>query len=517
MLIPTGQPRRLASSGTPARRRALAAGLALATAALTLGTATGARAETDATPLPKLVTVDNVRAHMENLQIIADFNEGNRAHGTSGYDISAAYVMDQLERAGYQPTKHTYIYEYWTQLAAPFLTMRAPKEHGFIRDEDFLPLEYAASGDVTARGVLVAAGSDTSGCAAEDFTGFPKGAIAIMKRGTCTFEAKTANAAEAGAAAAVIINHGATDEPADVGPIRGTVSNLSRIPVVGVSVAAGERLRQAGEQLRLRVRIKSEIREESSYNVLAETPQGRADNVVLVGGHLDSAPASPGINDNASGSAAILEVAKQFAEVEQPVNKVRFAFWGTEEQGLVGSTKYVESRSEQERANIALYLNFDMLGSPNYGRFVYDGRGELAQSTTPPAGSAAIQKMFEDYFANRSLATEATPFSGRSDYSAFMAAGIPAGGLFSGGGSVKTERQVKDYGGVAGEEFDPNYHTPNDDITNINWESVDQMSDGVAHAVAKYSQSTLPVNGVLREQRAPGEVAFARQGDVWLR
>ena len=106
--------------------------------------------------------------------------------------------------------------------------------------------------------------------------------------------------------------------------------------------------------------------------MLAETSSGRADNVVMVGAHLDSVSRGPGINDNGSGSAAILEVAEAMRKVK-PTNKVRFAWWGAEESGLVGSTNYVNGLSPAEQDKIALYLNFDMIGSPNFGRFVYDG------------------------------------------------------------------------------------------------------------------------------------------------
>ena len=75
----------------------------------------------------------------------------------------------------------------------------------------------------------------------------------------------------------------------------------------------------------------------TSYNLIAESKAGRPDNVVVVGAHLDSVDTGPGIQDNGSGTAALLEVAQQMANV-QPSNKVRFALWGADEAGLVGST-----------------------------------------------------------------------------------------------------------------------------------------------------------------------------------
>jgi Zn-dependent M28 family amino/carboxypeptidase len=125
--------------------------------------------------------------------------------------------------------------------------------------------------------------------------------------------------------------------------------------------------------------------------VLAESRRGNPDNVVIVGAHLDSVFEGPGINDNGSGSAAVLAVAEQMSKVK-PRNKVRFAWWGAEEFGLVGSDHYVANLSEEEREDIALYLNFDMIGSPNYVRFIYDGDGS-AFGLAGPEGSAAIETL----------------------------------------------------------------------------------------------------------------------------
>ncbi|MFD0774123.1 M20/M25/M40 family metallo-hydrolase [Streptomonospora algeriensis] len=492
----------------PSAKRLACAG-ASATLVLGLGLAPGT-ANADAAVLPTLVTTDGIREHVENLNTIAEYNGGNRATNTPGYDVAADYVVDQLERAGYRPKRETYDYELWEEHSEAVLTQLSPQRREFAPEEDFATMSYSGAGDVTGAGVPVDYDSQDSGCTAGDFTGFPDGAVAIVKRGSCTFQAKTSNAADAGAAGIVIVNH-------EDGPLLGTVGEESAIPSVGSTTETGDALVAAGEGLELRLKVDASVTERTSYNVTAETKGGARDNVVMVGAHLDSVPEGPGINDNASGTATILETAQQLAKLEGPNNRVRFAFWGTEEQGLVGSTKYVEGLNEKQRERIALYLNFDMLGSPNYGRFVYDGRGELEGSLPPPSGSGAIQKTFEDYFQQHDLVTEPTEFSGRSDYSAFMEAGIASGGLFSGGDGTKTEEQVDYYGGTAGVDFDPNYHTPQDDLDNINWRAIDELSGGVAHAVETFSKSTLPVNGVApRTLRAP-EFRPDRVGDLWLR
>ncbi|MEY9215442.1 M20/M25/M40 family metallo-hydrolase [Thermobifida halotolerans] len=466
--------------------------------------------------LPDLVTTEAIREHMRNLSTIAEYNGGNRATGTPGYDVAAKYVINELRRAGYRVTRDHYSFDEWVEHSDAVLAQTAPETREFAVGEDFSSMSYSGAGDVTAPAVPVDAAGTDSGCEADDFADFPSGAIAVLKRGTCTFETKVANAAEAGAAGAVIFNHG--DSPADTGPINGTLSNPAAIPAVGASVEVGEVLLAAGEDLRLRLRVDAAVETSRSYNVIAETRGGDRDNVVVVGAHLDGVPDGPGINDNGSGVATVLAVAEQLPRLGRPENKVRFAFWGSEEVGLVGSTRYVESLDDRELERIALYLNFDMLGSNNYARLVYDGRNELPGSVPAPSGSGAIQKTFEDYFAAEGLVTEPTEFSGRSDYRAFMLAGIPSGGLFSGADGVKTEQQVEYYGGVAGEQYDPFYHTADDTFDNINWDSVDELSGGAAYAVEAFATSTLPVNGVAPfSARALSSASFDRVGELWVR
>ena len=192
--------------------------------------------------------------------------------------------------------------------------------------------------------------------------------------------------------------------------------------------------------------------------MIAESRDGDPNNVVMAGAHLDSVLRGPGINDNGSGSAAILETAIQMAKVK-PRNKLRFAWWGAEEAGLVGSTAYVAGLSAEEKAKIALYLNFDMVGSPNHVFFIYDGDDSDGVGAGPgPGGSAEIEKVFEGFFAARGVPFKGTDFSGRSDYGPFIADGIPAGGLFTGAEGVKTADEAALWGGTAGQPYDPCYH-----------------------------------------------------------
>ncbi|KOX13574.1 aminopeptidase Y [Nocardiopsis sp. NRRL B-16309] len=462
----------------------------------------------DEAALPDLVTTEAIEGHLENLNTIARYNGGNRASSTPGYDVAALYVEDQLERAGYEPYRHEYEYLSWQEHSDAVLAMTAPRGADFEVGVDFATMSYSAAGDVSAAGVLVRTEAADSGCSPEHFEGFPEGAIAVTMRGSCAFAQKTQNAADAGAAAAVVINN--EDEL-----LQGTVSEPSDIPVVGMSRHAGNQLLEAGEGLELRVAVDSTAETSTSYSVLAETPAGRDDNVVVVGGHLDSVEEGPGMNDNGSGTAFLLETAIQLAGQADPNNQVRFAFWGTEESGLVGSTRYVESLTEEQVDDIALYLNFDMIGSHNYARFVLDGRGELPDSSGAPSGSGAIAQVFEEYFDEQGQVSEPGVLSGRSDYRPFMLAGIPAGGLFSGADGVKTEAQVEWYGGTAGEMFDPYYHTDEDTLDKINTDALSELSAAGAHGVEFFADSTLPVNGVA--PLSSPVISFDRIGDELVR
>ncbi|MFD6287316.1 M28 family metallopeptidase [Streptomyces sp. NPDC060205] len=215
----------------------------------------------------------------------------------------------------------------------------------------------------------------------------------------------------------------------------------------------------------------------TGYNLIADWPGGDTNQVVMSGSHLDSVSAGPGINDNGSGSAAVLEAALAVSRAQyQPTKHLRFAWWGAEELGMVGSRYYVNSLTTANRAKISGYLNFDMIGSPNPGYFVYDD-------------DPAIEKTFKDYFTGLGVATEIeTEGDGRSDHAYFKSAGIPVGGLFTGASTRKTAAQVTKWGGTAGVAFDRCYHSSCDTTTNINDTALNRNSDALAYAVWELSE-----------------------------
>ncbi|MFG2464012.1 M28 family metallopeptidase [Streptomyces canus] len=215
----------------------------------------------------------------------------------------------------------------------------------------------------------------------------------------------------------------------------------------------------------------------TGYNLIADWPGGDTNQVVMSGSHLDSVTAGAGINDNGSGSAAVLETALAVSRAGyQPTKHLRFAWWGAEELGMVGSRFYVNGLSTASRSRISGYLNFDMIGSPNPGYFVYDD-------------DPAIEKTFKAYYAGLGVPTEIeTEGDGRSDHAPFKNAGVPVGGLFSGADYVKTAAQAAKWGGTSGLAFDRCYHSSCDTTANINDTALDRNSDAVAYAVWELSR-----------------------------
>ncbi|MFC9335006.1 M20/M25/M40 family metallo-hydrolase [Arthrobacter sp. NPDC057009] len=224
-----------------------------------------------------------------------------------------------------------------------------------------------------------------------------------------------------------------------------------------------------------------------TFNILADTA-GSAEHTIVVGGHLDSVRRGPGINDNGSGVAAMIETARWMAETGvQPKNRVRFAFWGAEEVDLLGSQHYVDSLSNKENTETMLNLNLDMVASPNGGRFVHDGDGS-SFGDAAPAGSDVIERTFLDYFAENGLATAPAEFEeGDSDYDAFMKAGIPTGGLFTGDEDEKTAQQVEEFGGTENGEHDPCYHRACDDTSNIDRQLLHDMAGALGYVTVAFA------------------------------
>ena len=517
---PTGVGRRSARLLLGAAAGVLAA-LLLAAPGLAAPPTVGCENRTNNTydKLLECVTVEGVREHQAAFQAIADANGGNRAAGTSGYDASVEYVIGTLEAAGWTVTTHQFDFTV-AQPIRQLTPVVATHESGGVTG--------SALGTVTAQVTpvdinLTPPRANTSGCdgafteaavgapltadpgGVNDFAGFVAGRIALIQRGGCSFALKVANAQTAGAAAVILFNQGNTPDRSGTltnitaEPPAGSAFTTITVPVVGTSFAAGESLAQAGTTATVAVV------NDPQTNVIAELDGKNDNNVVMAGAHLDSVEAGPGINDNGSGSAALLELAQQLATLK-PENTLRFAWWGGEEAGLVGSTAYVNDLTAAERDRIALYLNFDMVGSPNYIFMVYDAD----ESTFPapegvpiPAGSTAIEDIFESFYTSLGEPYDDTEFSGRSDYQAFIENDIPAGGLFTGAEEIKTAEQQAIWGGTTGAQFDPCYHQACDSFANVNVHALDVNADAVAFSTLTFAYSTESVNGV-SGKKVPG-------------
>ncbi|MBM9461708.1 M28 family peptidase [Nocardioides sp. zg-536] len=439
---------------------------------------------------------------LSTLESIAKANGGTRASGTPGYKASVDYVTKTLRKAGYKPKVQAFSFPFYRQLAPSTLAQVSPTATTYVENTDYALMTYSASGEVSGTIQAVDLALDdlegsTSGCEAADFTGFTAGNIALIRRGTCAFGEKVANAQKAGAKAVIVMN---TGTPGNTELLQGTLGEpLATVPAIGTTFALGQALATGTPTVSIKTSTQSDIR--TTWNVTAMTRKGTSSNVVMAGAHLDGVVEGAGINDNGSGSAALLEIAVKMAKT--PVrNKVRFAWWGAEELGLLGSEHYVANLAKKSPASlkkIALYLNFDMIGSPNYGLFVYDGNNsrftEDDGAATAPKGSAAIERTFHSYFASRGVASEETAFDGRSDYGPFIDQGIPAGGLFTGAEGVKTAAQAKKWGGTAGVAYDKCYHQACDNLGNVSRRAIGLNSDAMAHAILTYALSTKSVNG----------------------
>jgi Zn-dependent M28 family amino/carboxypeptidase len=446
--------------------------------------------------LRKRVTTDAMVAHLQKLRDIANANNGTRAVGTPGFDASVDYVAGVLRGKGFD--------------------VQTPEFQARVFQSG-KPELRVGGGEVTARamefslptppqgvsGSLVAApADDTPGCAPADYDGLPvRGAVVLVDRGSCPFADKQAIAAKLGAVAMVVADN--VDEQ-QMGATLGEDTDV-KLPVVGVTKADGARLRANPGPTTLK--LEASTKSVNARNVIAQTKTGSASDVVMVGAHLDSVPDGPGINDNGSGVAAVLETAVQLGPSADVKNAVRFAFWGAEELGTIGSKKYIESLNVDQLKDIALYLNYDMIGSPNPGYFTYDGDqstapGRNGQIPRVPEGSAGIERTLVAYLKSAGTTAQDTSFDGRSDYDAFTQAGVPSGGLFSGAEENKTADQQKLWGGTADAPFDPNYHKSTDTFEQIDHNALGILGGGVVFSVGLYAQDIDGRNGIpVREDR----------------
>jgi Zn-dependent M28 family amino/carboxypeptidase len=429
--------------------------------------------------------------HVQAFQEIADTYGGNRAAGTPGYDRSAEYIANQLRSAGYKVRLEEFTFPFFDERSPPLLVAGPTHPSPYTPPSDALrTLRNSGSGEVTARlqGIDLNLNEDrllpsTSGCEREDFAGFAPGYVALIRRGTCPFQLKVEHAQAAGAAGVIIMNQGTEGQ---TGAFAGSLAAAAKIPVLGVPTEIGLRLAAAAQEANgttVHLKIEAETGTRSTHNVIAERDT-MSGSFVVVGAHLDSVPEGPGMNDNASGSAAVLEAALRLAGEPATGSPIRFAFWGAEERGLLGSRHHLSVLPEEERRRIALYINLDMVGSPNFGRFI--------QHTSENSSGLVARTVasLNHSFAQHSLPVEERTRRSRgfgSDDASFANKGIPTISLFTGAGGVKNGAQAQQFGGSAGQPFDSCYHKACDTVANISEQVLKQMTDALTNALNEFA------------------------------
>jgi len=472
-------------------------GAALLVAGLLAGCSSGRPGPPAAPPdlghaLALKVTGDRMFTHLRALQDIANANKGSREEGTPGYDASVEYVAKTLRSNGFDVSTPQFDRLYTVSPGKPALTVAG---RSYQIDQASL-LVRTPPGGLTGQPVRP---TQPAGCAAGDYPAVvPKGAIAVVDDSRCSVVDKQNSAVAKGAAALIVVSapNGQGAPPTLFNP--GYFKQLT-VPVAVVGTDGGAALAHTTSPVRLV--LDAETIKVTSRNVLAQTKTGSPNEVVMVGAHLDSPHDSPGINDNGSGVAAVLETALQLGPLPPVNNAVRFVFWGAEEDGLNGAMDYVFGMDRDQLNDIAMYLDFAMLGSPNAGFFTDDGDqsgppGPGVAFSDVPEGSAGIERTLAGYLYLAGKRPADMPLNPTNDYHPFMVAGVPIGGVTAGAQQLKTTVQARLWGGQAGIAFDPNQKSARDTVDNINPEALGVMGSAVAFAVGSYAASIGGVNGV---------------------
>ncbi|OAA68269.1 aminopeptidase y precursor [Niveomyces insectorum RCEF 264] len=419
---------------------------------------------------------------------VDEYNHPTRVIGSAGHAGTLDYIYDFVSSLGTGSggsggSGSVPYYRVWNQ-SFPAVTGNVYESRLVLNDTVVrgqpMGLTPPTLNKAPVFGALALVAND--GCAAGDYAALTRGAIALVRRGTCPFGQKSEQAGRAGAAAAVVYN---TED----GPLSGTLGTPTpeQVATFGLSGAEAAPLvaaLEAGAALDGIAYVDAEVRTIHTQNILAQTVDGDPDNCVMLGGHSDSVAEGPGINDDGSGSLTLLEVAAQLARFRVH-NCVRFAWWAAEEEGLLGSDYYAAHLAPAANLQVRLFMDYDMLASPNYAYQVYNA----TDAAGDPAGSQALRDLYIAWYTAQGLPYTLIPFDGRSDYDGFIRAGIPAGGIATGAEGVKTAKEAELFGGQAGAWYDPCYHQLCDDVGNVNLTAWELNAKLVAHSVATFAKS----------------------------
>jgi hypothetical protein len=433
--------------------------------------------------------ISNVVSHLQVFQDIADEGDGTRYWSTISYDKSGYYIGGLLEEYGYNVTYQPLELPQFVEgkpaelsiVGKTYVNEKVVKEGG-----DFADFLFCGGGSVTAEVQAIdimdpiPGNTTTSGCETDDFENFVAGNIALVRYGGCGFSVPLTNAVLANASAVIFFNEG-TEGSEGIIPVSSLQlepMNVS-IPVLATTYSVGVEL--DGKTATVVVDAVTTIGK--TFNIIAETYGGDPENVLVLGAHLDSEILGPGIEDDGTGSAALVETAIQFANVN-PVNKIRFAWWAAEEVGLVGSTFYVESLSDYEVESIIAYLNYDMIASPNWVIYL--------EAADAEGGTGPADIIREYYIANDIPWDEGFGGVCYTDPCAFFAAGIAYADTYTGSSEIMTDEQVERYGGVAGVAHDPCYHLACDTMDNIGQDILEINAKAMAYTTVRFAMMESP-------------------------
>ncbi|MFI9455867.1 M28 family peptidase [Amycolatopsis sp. NPDC052450] len=432
------------------------------------------------------VTGPKAWRHLHAISEATHAHGGNRVSGSPGYDASAEYVTKSLTDVGYRVQRQEFSFQDY-EMVAETATETTPVSRQLHPLLAYFSVSTPEAG-ISAN--LAEPAGRATGCTPEDYTGGDvTGKIVLVDAGGCATSLKQVVAADAGATA-MVMNVNYTNPTMNIRH-RIVPPESARIPTATLTRAEAAELKADAAQgeVTLHLDLRSRPITTKGYNLIADTPAGAEADTVVVGSHLDSVDTTPGMNDNAAAAAMQLEIARQLAPHAHKIkNRVRFAWWDAEEKGLVGSQYYVDQLSRRQQGETNLYLNLEMIGSPNFARQVYNGH---TPGGPAPAGSEQITKTINDYFAGRNLPTVGLELDDRSDHSAFIKAGIPAGGVNAGAETLKPAEWVPLFGGTAGAMLDHCYHQSCDTLDNVNPTIFDQFGRAIAWTTGRYAVNAL--------------------------
>jgi aminopeptidase YwaD len=343
-----------------------------------------------------------------NADVEALVNMGARVAGTPVMEKASNYISEQYRKAGYKTQIQTFTYSKFTDLGSNVVVDGTTIEAKALKG--------SVSGKLDARVVAV-----PNFGRANDFTSVDvKDAIAIVKRGEIRFGEKARNAANAGAVGLIIVNN----KPGNLAG--GALTEATKIPVLGISGDKGNSLINRAQKNKISINLNANGKNlvVTGRNVIAHL-DGVTQPKVIIGGHYDSVAGAPGANDNASGTATVLAIARNLSNTPLARQAWFIAFDG-EEDGLHGSRAFVNAAAPQFLRGLKAMMNFDMVGVNN--QLQIGGTSSLT-------GLAKVVEPKVELFSGSAA-------NGGSDHASFAAKGVPIMFFYRG--------------------YEPNYHTPND-------------------------------------------------------